>query len=821
MLYCPQCQQKYEEGTQRFCTNDGVRLLPASGTSAAANQTSGVFTNIFNRAAPLDAKDAEKFSPPPRSAAKSETKKPFQTSFRPPINSRIFKPEHAIEPEVKAPPVKTFKSEPAFELELEDEPRRQAPFVQPPPVSQMPPEAVIAAAAASASAAPPPTEPEISAPSPPTEKKPSPRVIKEREVPASQATLGNRKTNPMGRAALTAENPEVLIGQTVKGRYRIVEKIGASETGFVYLAEDKIGGGKRVAVRILLDEEASAFFTDNIFAEERVRLSHVVHPNVASVIDSGELPEGKPFIVTEYVEGTSVKEMLARSGQFNALRAARIVRQASYALSEMHQSGIVHRGLTPENIVLTVSENGGETVKITDFGVSRGNQARENLEYKAPEQLEGKRATAAADLYSLAVIAYQMLTARLPFNAASGNALLKAQRAGFALSPTDLRFDVSPQIDEVLEKALAFNGSARFPKARDFGDAFFKAVSTAESAKTNAVEDAEKIEIDSDEENVKTIAAAADLKSGASAAIENVAAVNDDSAAKPADQTAFEKKSSEDLPWERRSPEPPKTARMNWAMVVLFGAIIAAAVAVVYFAANRQSQPPYVQTPPSVAASTEQMPQFAAPPPQQNSIAEEIESPPLPRNVAPPADSVYFENSKQSMKPDAAKNFLGFSLYYPKNWRRNDAKNSFLDVSKNAPSGTPVEQMLVGFYDSRGTFKADRDMFPKLSKEKTESQLKPFVPNYRTVSEGETTVNGGWRAYEIKFEGAGKTANGENIKLFGRRLYIPAARNGMKNGYVLTMLATSLSPDVKGAEDVGVKGELASVLNTFEPNQNF
>ena len=190
----------------------------------------------------------------------------------------------------------------------------------------------------------------------------------------------------MGRAALTRENPEVLIGQTVKGRYRIVEKTGENEAGFAYLAEDKIVEGKRVSVRILMDEEASAFFTDNVFAEERVSLSHVNHPNVASVIDSGELPEGKPFIITEYVEGKTVKEMFASSGQFNVLRAARIVRQASYALSEMHQSGIVHRGLTPENIVLTVSENGSEQVKITDFGVSRGNSARENLEYKAPER---------------------------------------------------------------------------------------------------------------------------------------------------------------------------------------------------------------------------------------------------------------------------------------------------------------------------------------------------------------------------------------------------------------------------------------------------
>ena len=810
MLYCPHCQQTYEEGTQRFCTNDGLRLLPASPSGKAANQSSGVFTNIFNRTASADdSKSAEKFSPPP-SAARSESDKSFQTSFRPPVNSRIFKSESDVQPEIKSPPVKTFKSEPVFELELDDIPNNRTP-VQTPETVITPPETI---------ATPPiikTVEPEISAP--PAEK-PAPRNIKEREVPMSQATLGNRKTNPMGRAALTGENPEVLIGQTVKGRYRIVEKIGENESGFVYLAEDKIVEGKRVSVRILMDEEASAFFTDNVFAEERVSLSHVNHPHVASVIDSGELPEGKPFIITEYVEGKSVKEMLASSGQFNALRAARIVRQASYALSEMHQSGIVHRGLTPENIVLTVSENGSEQVKITDFGVSRGTRVRENLEYKAPEQIEGKNVTFAADLYSLAVIAYQMLTNRLPFNASTTNALLKAQRGGLTLRPTDLRFDVSPTVDEILEKSLAFNPAARYPKARDFGDAFFNAATTAESLQTDADENAEKTEADSNRENLKTdtVSAIAGLRSDTAVADDNLTA--DVSSTETAEQTGADKKSAEDLLWERRSPEPPKTARMNWAITLLLGAIVVGALGILYYAANRQSQPEFVQPTPTIAATPDQTPDIASlqkPTP----TPEEIESPPLARMIAPPADSVFFENSKQSLKPESAKNFLGFSLYYPKDWRRNDAKGSFLDVSKNASSGTPVEQMLVGYYDSKGTFKADRDMFPKLVKEKTESQLKPFVPNYRTVSEGETTVNGGWRAYEIKFEGAGKTANGENIKLFGRRLYIPAARNGMKNGYVLTMLATSLSKEVKSAGDVGVKGDLATVLNTFEPNQNF
>ncbi len=200
-------------------------------------------------------------------------------------------------------------------------------------------------------------------------------------------------------------------------------------------------------------------------------------------------------------------------------------------------------------------------------------------------------------------------------------------------------------------------------------------------------------------------------------------------------------------------------------------------------------------------------------------VVDEIESP-SPRGLTPPPETVYFENSKQNLKNDTTKNFLGFSLYYPNDWQRNDVKNNFLDISKNAPTGTPIEQMLVSYYDSKGTFNADREIFPALVTE-TNQTLKSFVPNYKMISEGEKTVNNGWRAYEVKFAGAGKTANGEDIELWGRRLFIPAARNDMKNGYVLTMLATSLSPDVKGIEDVGVKGDLQTVLYSFEPNRNF
>ncbi|MDQ3088710.1 MAG: hypothetical protein M3Q78_08940 [Acidobacteriota bacterium] len=178
----------------------------------------------------------------------------------------------------------------------------------------------------------------------------------------------------------------------------------------------------------------------------------------------------------------------------------------------------------------------------------------------------------------------------------------------------------------------------------------------------------------------------------------------------------------------------------------------------------------------------------------------------------------------QRRQPIATRAVFG-QIIQPKQNEINQAKEkgvrgNFLDISKNAPNGLPIEQMLFSYYDSKGTFKDDRESFPALVKE-TNEYLKKIVPNYQLVSQGEKTVNNGWRAYEAMFQGETKTTGGEKVQIGGKRLWIPAARVGMKNGYFITMLATSLSPNVKNVDDVGVKGELADILETFEPNRNF
>jgi hypothetical protein len=130
------------------------------------------------------------------------------------------------------------------------------------------------------------------------------------------------------------------------------------------------------------------------------------------------------------------------------------------------------------------------------------------------------------------------------------------------------------------------------------------------------------------------------------------------------------------------------------------------------------------------------------------------------------------------------------------------------------------EQMLVSYYPSKGTFTEDAERFPLLVKE-TNDTLKKLLPGYQAMSEGEITINNGWKAYEVKFQGGGTSPTGEKLVVWGRRIFIPAARPGVRDGFMVTMLATSYADEIKSVDDVGVKGELAPVLYSFEPSQNF
>jgi len=800
MLYCPKCRRTYEDGTQRFCDNDGGRLLPAPSGQTNDSQTGGVFSNLLGKTQSTSDAD-KKINSAPRFIPLNKTEESDKklTSF--PSVGRIFQSEQFLKPKTED----LSEAEDSI-LELDPLPSKKEeetvlefePFPKPEEET--------------ASIEVQEESPDVREES----QKPLPRLIKPSEIASGTADVGDRKTNPIGRKALSWDNPDALVGQTVKGRYLVLEELEADDDdSLIYRAEDQIFEGKKTVVRVFMNAHLGAEdFEEKVFAEERVSLSHLNHPNIAGVFDSGELPEGNAFIVSEFVEGKSLAEMLRQTGQFNSLRTARIIRQISYALSEAHQNGILHRNLKPENVSLTVSEAGIEQVKLMNFGMSHSEITDANIAYKAPEEIERGTSTFASDIYSLAVIAYQMLTARFPFTTETDNALLKAQKKGLAVLPTTLRLDIQPLTDKILTKALAFNAAERYPKARDFGDAFFNALTTVAPWSKEDEETEDLLEVDEIEKQREFFVVPSINQKDV---LVEEAPITADIHITPKDENAeiAEVKATEDLAWEKRSPEPPKTgSSRGWLAILGVVALLFLFWGASKLFLNRSNQTDVNQNQePTAVSPTQKM--------LDNSLTSgESDIAPQQRLQKTPPNTQRFQNNRENLNESLAKNFLGFEVFYPQDWTKNKTETNFLDVSKSDSSGFPIEQMIVTRYESRGTMTLDKPNFPKLVEKSNQDLKKSLGESYKVISEGDAVIqNGRWKVYEVKFQSSGENAKGEKVTVWGKRLWLPVQRAGVQNGFVITLLATSLSDTVKSVDDVGTHGELANVLETFEPEQ--
>ena len=290
-------------------------------------------------------------------------------------------------------------------------------------------------------------------------------------------------------AATVAESRPVaeagLVGAKVKDRYRIVKELGRGSFGVVYLARDEQLHSRPVVVKILLEQSsARSAWIARKFREEREALARLDHPGVVGVLDCGEMPDGKPFLVMQFVDGVTLRSVLADQPMAFE-RAARIVRQISQALTAAHDRGIYHRDLKPENIMLQDLGHGEELIKIIDFGVAVVKESHAAATeqtgvagsgpYMAPEQLLGQP-SAASDVYALGVIAYELVTGQRPFHATTLVELFQAQQEGIQVQPATLRPDLPLPAQDAILKALAFDANRRYARARDFGEEFARAL---------------------------------------------------------------------------------------------------------------------------------------------------------------------------------------------------------------------------------------------------------------------------------------------------------------------------------------------------------
>jgi serine/threonine-protein kinase len=262
----------------------------------------------------------------------------------------------------------------------------------------------------------------------------------------------------------------------IAGRYRLESRLGYGGMSTVHLAFD-LRLERRVAVKLLAEHLAEDPTFVSRFQREAQAAARLVHPNIVQVFDSGlDERAHQHFIVMEYIEGQSCAEILRDQGWVEVDEAASIIEQACEGLFYAHRHGVVHRDVKPGNLLRSLE---GE-IKLADFGIAKATEQSSITQvgsvlgtaaYLAPEQARGEEAGPPADLYALGVVAYQLISGRLPYEAASLTELaLKQQHEEPPLLDT-LVADASPELAEAVAIALALDPRDRYRDAREMGRA--------------------------------------------------------------------------------------------------------------------------------------------------------------------------------------------------------------------------------------------------------------------------------------------------------------------------------------------------------------
>ncbi len=261
-----------------------------------------------------------------------------------------------------------------------------------------------------------------------------------------------------------------MASQVFTGRYQIVRHLARGGMAEVYLARDLLLD-RPVALKVLFPE----FATDRSFVErfrrEARSAANLNHPNIVSIYDWGE-EEGTYFIVMEYVDGLTLRDVIRRQGPLMANRAAEIGADIAAALHFAHVGGVIHRDVKPGNVLITTSQ-----VKVTDFGIARAGDPAESLTqagavmgtatYFSPEQAQGHVVDPRTDVYSLGVVLYEMVAGRPPFTGENPVSIAYQHVREEPVPPSRHNPDVPAVFDAIIGKAMAKNRANRYSSAEE------------------------------------------------------------------------------------------------------------------------------------------------------------------------------------------------------------------------------------------------------------------------------------------------------------------------------------------------------------------
>jgi serine/threonine-protein kinase len=262
----------------------------------------------------------------------------------------------------------------------------------------------------------------------------------------------------------TAHDTDPLLGCVLGDTYQVLRVIGEGGMGRVYEARHMRLTSKRVAVKVLHGDLTREPQVLGRFLREAEATGALEHPNIVGALDVNELPDGRPYIVAELLQGDQLGAYFERRGKLSVEEAVAICRPICRALIAAHEKGIVHRDIKPENVFL-VGEGSARTSKVLDFGISQVGTAHGKLTktgtvmgtptYMPPEQARGKRVDHRADVYSVGAILYEAVTGKRPFDGEEPMATLAAVLTEDPPRPRSLVPSIPSELELVIQKAMA------------------------------------------------------------------------------------------------------------------------------------------------------------------------------------------------------------------------------------------------------------------------------------------------------------------------------------------------------------------------------
>ncbi len=284
-----------------------------------------------------------------------------------------------------------------------------------------------------------------------------------------------------------APNTDRMIDKIVRGKFKVMRKLGQGGMGAVYLAE-QLGIGHRVALKFLKSEFSSDPEIARRFLNEARSYARVAHPNAVGLHDCGQDEDGNLFIAMEYCEGVDLTKAIAEKGRLPLGEAIDVVMQVADVLANAHDKGVIHRDLKPENIMIRRGIRGVHA-KVLDFGIARLIDGGTRLtvagaiagtpRYMSPEQVEGREVDPRSDVYSLGIVLFETLTGSQPFD---GSTIAEIMRKQVLEPMPHLQERVPeldyPELDAVIQRACAKSRDFRWPDMISFAHALSRATPT-------------------------------------------------------------------------------------------------------------------------------------------------------------------------------------------------------------------------------------------------------------------------------------------------------------------------------------------------------